>query len=194
MKRWRHQFIASCHRQGVQIEMGKNVQFFHQVEVYGVGGKITLEDGVQFAFNEGAHWLGPVGIEIRRRDAELVIGRGSIIMRATRLVCFKKIILGPECGISDGCLLIDSNGHDLSPGNFHVPDPGAPIQLGQRVRLGPDVTILKGVVIGDDAMIGTRSVVMANLPERCVAMGNPARVLHQYAADNAAARAKPAGA
>lgn len=194
--RWwnRRRFILSCRLQGVKLEMGDGVQFYHPVRVYGEGGKITLEDGVKFAFNGSAHWLGPVGLETRSRDAELLIGRGTIIMREARIICFNKITIGSECAIGDGCLILDSNAHDWSPGNFNKPDAGKPIELGNRVHVGPDATILKGVKIGDDTTISTRSVVLGSLPSRCVAMGNPARVLHQYPPDNSAASQKLTGA
>jgi acetyltransferase-like isoleucine patch superfamily enzyme len=191
MARRRSQFIRSCRRQGIQLTLGAGVQFHHPVRVFGAGGKLIVEDGVSFAFDAGAHWLGPVGIEIRSPEAELRIGRGATIMRAVRLVCFKKITIGPQCAIGDGCLVIDSNGHDFSPGGWDKPDPGAPITLGSHVHIGPDATILKGVTIGDETTVSNRSVVAGNLPARSVAMGNPARVLHQYAADKAAPQ-KPA--
>lgn len=184
LRRWR--FRLSCRRQGVELVLGRGVQFDHAVRVFGTGGKITIEDGVSFAFDGGARWLGPIGIEVRAPDAELHIGRKATIMRAVRIVCFKKITIGPECAIGDGCLIIDSNGHDFSPGGFDKPDPGAPITLGSHVHVGPDATILKGVTIGDETTVSNRSVVTGNLPARCVAMGNPARVMHQYPADKAA--------
>lgn len=191
---WRKQrFILSCRRQGVKLVMGKGVQFFHAVRIHGEGGTITLEDRVSFAFNGGAHWLGPIGLEIRSPGAELVIGRDTTIMRETRIICFNRITIGSECAMGDGCLIIDSNAHDFSPGGWHKPDPGKPIELGCRVHLGPDVTILKGVKIGDESAISSRSVVLASLPARCVAMGNPARVFHQYASE-APAEPKATGA
>lgn len=171
--------------------MGRGVQFFHPVRVIGSGGKITLEDGVSFAFNGGAHWLGPIGLEIRSRGSELLIGRGTVVMRAVRIICFKKISIGSECAFGDGCLILDSNAHDWSPGNFNKPDAGKPIVLGNRVHLGPDATILKGVTIGNDATVSNRSVVLANLPGRCVAMGNPARIVHHYPPESQEARSEP---
>lgn len=183
---WR--FRWSCWWQGVGLVMGRGVQFHHRVRVFGTGGKITIADGVNFAFDGGADWLGPIGIEVRAADAELQIGRNSTIMRAVRIVCFKKITIGPECAIGDGCLIIDSNGHDFSPGGWDIPDPGKPIELGSRVHIGPDATVLKGVTIGDETTVGNRSVVAGNLPARCVAMGNPARVMHQYSSEKTAAK------
>ena len=56
----------------------------------------------------------------------------------------------------------------------------APIKIGERARICPETTILKGVTVGDHAVVGNKSVVQGNLPARCVAAGNPARVFLQY--------------
>ena len=181
---WRRtRFIASCRLQGVELSIGNNVRFHHLVCLYGVGGKIRIEDGVAFAFNGSARWLGPIGIEMRHSNAELSIGRKSVVMRAVRIICFRKITLGAETTIGDGCLLLDSDVHNFTPGAWDVPVKGMPIVLGNCVHLGPDVTILKGVSVGDNTIIGNKSVVQRSLPSNCVAIGNPARVLLHYASN-----------
>lgn len=42
-----------------------------------------------------------------------------------------------------------------------------------------NVIILKGVTIGDGAIIGAGSVVTRDIPPRCLAVGNPARVIKE---------------
>lgn len=54
-----------------------------------------------------------------------------------------------------------------------------PIKIGRNVWLGEKVTILGGVSIGESAIIGAGSVVTKNIPARCVAAGNPAKVIKQ---------------
>ena len=51
-----------------------------------------------------------------------------------------------------------------------------PTQIGDRVWIGANVTILKGVTIGNDAVIGAGSVVTKDIPEKAIAVGNPAKV------------------
>ena len=43
--------------------------------------------------------------------------------------------------------------------------------------IGSDCTILPGVTIGDNSVIGAGSVVVKNIPENCIAVGNPAHVI-----------------
>jgi acetyltransferase-like isoleucine patch superfamily enzyme len=52
-----------------------------------------------------------------------------------------------------------------------------PIVIGRRASIGSNATILCGVTIGDEAVVGAGSVVTKNVPPRTVVAGNPARVL-----------------
>ena len=178
----RVRFILSCRSQGVALVLGRNVGFHHPIRLYGVGGKIIIEDGVSFAFNGGSRWLAPIGIQMRTPEAVLRIGSRCVIMRNIQIVCFAGITLGSETTVGDGCFLLDSDVHDYRPGAWNKPVKGKAVVLGKRVHLAPEVTILKGVSVGDDTMVGNKSVVQRSLPARCVAVGNPARVLLHYSA------------
>lgn len=52
-----------------------------------------------------------------------------------------------------------------------------PIVIGERCWLGENVVVLPGVTIGNECIIGANAVVTKNLPDRCVAVGNPAKVV-----------------
>ena len=54
-----------------------------------------------------------------------------------------------------------------------------PIKIGSKVWIGGNVTILPGVEIGDCTTIGAGAVVTRSIPPRCVAVGNPARVIRE---------------
>jgi maltose O-acetyltransferase len=56
---------------------------------------------------------------------------------------------------------------------------GYPITIGSRVWLGGGVIVGPGVTIGDDVVIGSGAVVVKDLPDRVVAVGNPARVVRE---------------
>ncbi len=55
-----------------------------------------------------------------------------------------------------------------------------PVQIGDNVWIGESVCILPGVTIGDGAVVGAGAVVTRDIPPRCVAAGNPARVIRRY--------------
>ncbi len=54
-----------------------------------------------------------------------------------------------------------------------------PIKVGKNVWIGASVTVLPGVTIGDNAVIGAGSLVNRDIPSGVVAAGNPCRVLHE---------------
>ena len=52
-----------------------------------------------------------------------------------------------------------------------------PIKIGNSVWIGAGAIVLPGVTIGDRVVIGAGAVVNRDLPDDCVAVGNPARVI-----------------
>jgi acetyltransferase-like isoleucine patch superfamily enzyme len=50
-----------------------------------------------------------------------------------------------------------------------------PVTIGDNVWIGGSVTILPGVTIGNNVTIGAGSVVVRNIPDNCVAVGNPCK-------------------
>lgn len=51
--------------------------------------------------------------------------------------------------------------------------------IGNNVSLGCNVTIIGGVHIGDNVVVGAGSVVIKNIPDGCVVAGNPARIIRR---------------
>lgn len=55
------------------------------------------------------------------------------------------------------------------------------VTIGDNVFLGANSVILKGITIGSNVIVGAGSVVTGDLPDACVAAGNPARILMSLA-------------
>jgi acetyltransferase-like isoleucine patch superfamily enzyme len=86
----------------------------------------------------------------------------------------------PEFSVlEDGCWL----GPNVVLTNAKYPlSPGVKSQLAgpvvrKRAKIGANATILPGVVVGEDALVGAGAVVVRDVPARAVVVGNPARVL-----------------
>jgi len=111
------------------------------------------------------------GLFILHRDG-VTIGNRCAFGSNVQIVNHAPIIIGNDfLGASD--LILNSGSHDpltLKPN-------GSAITIGDRVWTGVRVTILAGVNIGSDVVIGAGSVVTRDVPSGCVAAGVPARVL-----------------
>jgi maltose O-acetyltransferase len=86
--------------------------------------------------------------------------------------------IGARALLGSEVTIYDSDFHDLNPDRRRDGQPrmGA-VELGENVFIGDRVTILKGVTIGSDSVVGAGSVVTRSIPSGVIAAGNPARVL-----------------
>ena len=55
-----------------------------------------------------------------------------------------------------------------------------PVHINKNVWIGEMVSVLPGVTIGENSIIGANSVVTKNIPANSIAVGNPAKVIKQY--------------
>jgi len=102
---------------------------------------------------------------------------GVTIGRRLRIEHFGGVIVHSCTVIGDDCLLRQN----VTLGNRSEAQPmDAPV-LGNRVQVGAGAVVLGKVRIGDDAIIGANAVVLADVPEGAVAVGNPARLIGRTA-------------
>ncbi|TCD54324.1 sugar O-acetyltransferase [Alloscardovia theropitheci] len=87
------------------------------------------------------------------------------------------IYIGDDCFIGHSVVIATIN-HPLIPEERSTLIPQS-VHLGKGVWVGSHTTILPGIHIGDNAVIGAGSVVTKDVPARNVVAGNPARVIHQ---------------
>lgn len=155
---------------GAKIE---GTVWLRSVEVPRQAHRIALGAGA--ALDRGATLLlsgsPQAGLAIR-------IGRRVYINRHTILDATEAIEVGDDCMIGPCCYITD---HDHEPGPDGRPASGPlrarPVKIQARAWIGAHVTILKGVTIGENAVVGAGSVVTKDVLARTVVVGNPARPL-----------------
>lgn len=130
-------------------------------------GKLIVERN--FALYQGA------SIHVGE-GAKLILHGNSSLNTNSTLNCFECIEIGSDCAISDNVCIHDSDSHILNGERDKVT---APVKIEDHVWIGKNVTILKGVTIGYGAVIGAGSVVTKSIPPKCLAVGNPARVIKE---------------
>lgn len=109
-------------------------------------------------------------------SAKCVLGNHTYLNRSTSIDCTLEITIGNYCAISDNVQILDSDFHTITYDGI-TSIGSKPIHIGNHVWIGRSAIILKGVTIGDGAIIGAGSVVTRDIPPRCLAVGNPARVI-----------------
>lgn len=131
----------------------------------------TLKIDGNFALYQGASIY--VG-----KDATLYIKGNSFLNTNTVLNCFSYIEIGEETMISDDVRIQDSDNHFIIENGLRKPN-SAPIIIGDHVWIGKNALILKGVKIGDGAIVAAGSVVVKDVPAGSLVGGNPAKVIKE---------------
>jgi acetyltransferase-like isoleucine patch superfamily enzyme len=138
-----------------QIQIGDNVNFF---------GKVDIFSGRMFD------------------EPKLIIKDRVDIGHNVIFVVNKEVVIEEDVNVASGARFMDSDAHprdtaeriaDLPPRLEEI----KPVRICRRAWIGQNAFILKGVTIGEGAIIGVNSVVVTDIPAYAVAMGNPARVV-----------------
>jgi maltose O-acetyltransferase len=119
-------------------------------------------------------------LEARNKGASISIGNGTWINNDFRAIAEHTFIsIGENCRIGGRVEMLDSDFHGLcvDQRDMSKAEWAAPVIVGNDVFIGSNVAILKGVRIGDGAVIAAGSIVTRDIPSRVVAAGNPARVV-----------------
>ena len=102
-------------------------------------------------------------------------------MSSSCIWCINSITIGNNVDIGANCVIIDNDAHSLDYRIRRIPSldiaNSAPIVIEDDVLIGTNSIILKGVRIGARSIIGAGSVVTKDIPSDCIAAGNPCRVI-----------------
>ena len=162
-------FRARC------ASVGKRFRLFRMPYVVG-HTEIHLGDDVNF--------FGKVDIMSGRifDHPRLILHNRVDIGHNVGFVVNREIIIEDDVNVASGVRFMDSDAHpkdtqariaDLPP----KPEEIKPVRICKNAWIGQNVFILKGVTVGEGAIIGVNSVVITDIPAYSVAIGNPARVV-----------------
>lgn len=107
------------------------------------------------------------------KGGNLILGK-SFINSNCKIRCANKITIGDDCTISHDVTILDSDFHKIISDDFQV---SAPVTISNHVWIGTRCLILKGVTIGEGAVIGSGSVVTHDVSPHTLVAGCPAKVI-----------------
>jgi acetyltransferase-like isoleucine patch superfamily enzyme len=167
----------------------RGVEIGEDVSIYG-RPTLKLAPGAQVVIGAGSSLISssrrcstaslhaPVWISASHASSRIRIGPGSSL-NGTSIWCRStEIEIGRNAAIGPNATIMDSPAHALWPPESRNDYDGAldaPVQIGNDVWIGNGALILAGVTIGDNAVVGARSVVTRDVAANTFAAGAPAR-------------------
>lgn len=109
----------------------------------------------------------------------LMIGSNNYFNRNVKIFCLKQIKIGNDCLFADSVSIYDHD-HKFEDLNRPIREQGyltRNVNIGNNVWVGTNSLILKGVRIGDNAIVAAGAIVTKDVPENSVVGGVPAKVL-----------------
>jgi acetyltransferase-like isoleucine patch superfamily enzyme len=140
---------------------------------------VTFEIGRDAVVHLGRwSWIGH-GSKIRAHEGEVRIGAKSVLGQECTISAFQHVSIGRECIVADRVMLIDFD-HGVVEVERPIRHQGIykrDVRVGHNVWIGYGASFLRGVTVGDNAVVGTYAVVTRDVPENAVVAGVPARII-----------------
>jgi acetyltransferase-like isoleucine patch superfamily enzyme len=144
-----------------------------------VGPGVKFEIGPDATVTLGRwSWIGH-RCKVRAHEGHVSIGAKSVLGQECTISAYQHVSIGRECIIADRVMIIDFD-HGMVEVERPIREQGIykrDVDVGHNVWIGYGACVLRGVTIGDNAVVGTSSVVTGEVPANAVVGGIPARLI-----------------
>ena len=120
---------------------------------------------------------------VQQFDPRIVIGNRVTATGGLTLSAMQRIVIEDDVMFAANVIVMDGlhgfqNANE--PYKYQPMWRIAPVAIERGCWIGQNVVIMPGVTIGELAIVGANSVVTRDIPARCIAFGNPARVVKRW--------------
>lgn len=144
-------------------------------------GVIKIDDANLGVWRSPYYLNSYIYLDARSKASSIHIGR-NVWINNNAFICADKtsIIIKENCLIGTNFSCIDSDFHSLDANKRISSDYKCkPVILEENVFVGNNVSILKGVTVGENTVIANGSVVTKSFPANVIIGGNPARIIRE---------------
>ena len=123
-------------------------------------------------------WIGD-GTKIRCHEGAVELGAKTVMGQECTISAYQRVRIGEQCVIADRAMFIDFD-HGVVETDRPIRLQGIykrDVEVGNNVWIGYGACVLRGVRVGDNAIVGTNCVVTKDVPANAVVAGIPARVI-----------------
>jgi acetyltransferase-like isoleucine patch superfamily enzyme len=143
------------------------------------GRRLEIEIGRKGEVRFGRFvWIGD-GSKIRCHEGAVEIGQKTVMGQECTISAYQRVRIGEQCVIADRAMFIDFD-HGVVEVERPIRVQGIykrDVEVGSNVWIGYGACILRGARVGDNAIVGTNSVVTKDVPANAVVAGIPARII-----------------
>lgn len=171
-------FISSSFRKiGENCTIDLSVKF-NGMKYIEFGNNVTICKNVDLTawnLHNGQHY-----------NPRIILGNNVSIGKNAHITAINEIIIKDNVLLGKFITITDNSHGDTDYESLQIPPTkrnvlsNGKVLINENVWIGDKVTILPNVIIGKNSIIGANSVVVNNIPDNCVAVGIPAKVIKKY--------------
>lgn len=167
--------IIKINSQMEGVKYGKHIKFRgiaiierFQCSTIRIGDNCTFNSSSRFNFRGINH---PCIIQTGKPGAKIVIGN-HCGFSGVSIVADKEVVIEDHVTVGANAIIGDRDDHS----DIYASEP-RPVHIGKNVWIGMNATIMKGVTIGEYAIIGAGAVVTKDVPAYAIVAGVPAKII-----------------
>lgn len=148
----------------------------------GGGGKLKIQKGVTISklpgssikFGDRVGLYRNSSLYLDSEQAVVSIGANTYINQRCEIKCMSEVIIGCNCAIAWDVTIMDTDYHTIDNKTM-----SKPIHIEDNVWIGCKAVILKGITVGEGAVVAAGAVVTKDVPSGSLVAGVPAKIIKE---------------